>query len=1215
MVKGLRSCQSCRLFLKYFALSVLLSFCYPFAPPVFSKTYVIDSDPTRLAGNGIDLNTILGVPWIILPWPAEQEGRPNCHFLGSGEGWLVPQDDARFVLRRKAGRWNAIRFPSYPSIGQAAVFALNEKDVWLPCQTDIPYKQNLLHFDGKEWTEVRTPNTLRIKSLFFTSPNSGWAGCEWGQLIRYDGGRWRMHPFPLSRHIDGLFFDSPSHGYAITDLPISICEYSRDGWKIIPTDCGNPAIRDLIFFLWGSNGPWPPETLNLPEQCIKPAHQEIPDDTVETTVPISSVIWVHRTASVQSKAGSRVLNVSRFGPDDIVFAGLVGRAEGPDGSDLRQYGLFSKSGLERKVVLKTSRPARNRFQDAVFTVHADPQARYEHGVCISDLDGDAKEDLYAVVTQSTNRLYHFTDGYLQKTDIAENAGVAAGTLLDSTKPNYDEAASSADTRNDGSQDLFVTSLYGPNLLFEQIRRGLFRNFGRSGISRRLGFSASASWADVNCDGFIDLVVCNSDSGNRLFLNNGAGIFTDRTRESGIGTKPGSGSAVFGDIDGNGRPDLFVPAGGRRSLLYVNEGPCGDGAVPFFREQASSLGFGAEDTLSLSSSAVFGDPDNDGDLDLFVTNMAGPCRLYLNDGKGRFTDRTSSSGILEQGLSQSALFLDADNDGKQDLFIGGLDTSSLYLNLGGGRFVRNDSERHKCFVSGMACGDLDEDGDPDIYLTDSFSTSRWLINRTDTGGYLRLIIRGTRSNADAVGAAVYLYDEGFAGDPDHLLGMREVSGSSICNSMSSRVVLFGVPDGLPKDVLVRFPSGIRRTYRGMKPGFSRELFEEDGLARLRSRAEKWLIRNGRDPIRQMRAGVVGLFLFLTVSSLMILKRKSRTEGRIVRFAFAVSLPVFLLLFYVLRNAGVFPGIVFPFAFGYAVSLAGFHYGSRILGGEQARMEALEKCFLSLNAFFHGEWGARKLNRIQLYAGNMDQEAAASGEMREGLAESIRDFQKLVVPEIDRLLGCLQASGVFRPAASEIRNRMRASSAALERLAEETAGRVEGRRGSATRTVESIHLLRESLRDLRKNAETHFTCRPAEWIEKTVGEYAAEGRSVGYECRISPEAAGRIRPAEFAQILDNLLRNSLRAAPDGEARIIFHGNADLLWVDVEDDGPGVPEPVRERLFREKVTTRKKSGGFGLYHAARVLKKYGGEIRLVETREGKTVFQVQLKRVDNA
>ncbi|MDM7924600.1 MAG: HAMP domain-containing sensor histidine kinase, partial [bacterium] len=170
-------------------------------------------------------------------------------------------------------------------------------------------------------------------------------------------------------------------------------------------------------------------------------------------------------------------------------------------------------------------------------------------------------------------------------------------------------------------------------------------------------------------------------------------------------------------------------------------------------------------------------------------------------------------------------------------------------------------------------------------------------------------------------------------------------------------------------------------------------------------------------------------------------------------------------------------------------------------------------------------------------------------------------------------------------------------------------------SAVRTVESTHLLQESLRDLRKNLETHFTCRPAEWIEKTAAEYAAEGRPVSHDCVIGPDAAGRIRPAEFAQILDNLVRNGLRAAPDGEIKIIFHGNADLLFVDVEDNGPGVPEPVREKLFAERVTTRKSSGGFGLYHAARVVKKYGGEMRLVETGEGKTVFQIQLKRVDNA
>ncbi len=1213
MLKGLLGCLFRRSILKLIVLPVLLWF----ASDGFSGTFTVLADSIHLARNGIDLQPILGIPWKVLPQSPVEGGISRYHFLNSRQGWFIAQETEQFPYHWADGRWTPVRLPADRPVTGGALFALDEENVWLSFQTGVPYKHNLLHFDGRQWTETRTPNYLRIVSLFFTSPESGWAGCEWGQLMRYDGGQWRLEPFPVSRHICGFSFDTPSAGFAFTDVPVTLCGYDGKEWKTVPLESGGSVARDMLSVFWGFPRVKDPDIPDFLRQCRESVSPNFAADTVRIPYRVPLSVWVHHSRPVQAvSAGSRVLYARSPGDSEITLAGQGDRMADADGNECRAFELFSKSGLERKVVLVAPRPGRDILKERVFSEHADAQTRNEHGVCVSDLDGDGKEDLYAVATQSTNRLYRFTAPYTQKTEIAEMAGVAAGMILDDMKPNYDEGASSADTRNDGSQDLFVTSLYGPNILFEQVRRGRFRNFKRSGLSRKTGFSASASWADVNNDGFIDLLVCNSDSGNVLFVNNGAGIFTDRTAEAGLTLKPGSGSAVFGDINGDGRPDLFVPRGGRKSLLYVNQGPCGSGAVPKFREEASARGFGDEDTLSLSTSAVFGDPDNDGDLDLFVTKMTGPCGLYWNDGKGFFRDGTAGSGIVENGLSQTALFLDADNDGNTDLFVGGRDTSSLYLNLGDGRFARNASERHKCFVSGMACADLDEDGDPDLYLTDSFSASRWLVNRTDTGRHLRLKIRGTRSNADAVGARVFLYDAGFAGDPSRLKGMREVSGSAVCNSMSSRVVLFGVPDGKPKDVRVRFPSGIERTWASVAPGGGTlELFEEEGLAHLRSRAGKWLVRNGRDPLRQARAGVIALFLILTASSLTVFKRRNRSEGRIVRFSMAASFPVFLLLFHVLRNTGVLPGIVFPFAFGYAVSLAGFHYGSRILGGEQARMEALEKCFVSLNAFFHGEWGARKLNRIQLYAGNLDSTEASSGEIREGLNESVRDYQKLIVPEIERLLAHLQASGMFRPAVSEIRNRLQAASAALGRIEGETAGRAGGMRGAAARTVESIHLLQESLRDLRKNLETHFTCRPAEWIEKTAAEYTADGRTVSHECRINTDAAGRIRPAEFAQILDNLVRNGLRAAPEGEIRIILHGNADLLLVDVEDNGPGVPEPVRERLFREKVTTRKQSGGFGLVHAARVVKKYGGEMRLVETGGGKTVFQIQLKRVDNA
>ena len=148
------------------------------------------------------------------------------------------------------------------------------------------------------------------------------------------------------------------------------------------------------------------------------------------------------------------------------------------------------------------------------------------------------------------------------------------------------------------------------------------------------------------------------------------LFADRTVKLGLKTSVPANSletcprfaagAAWGDIDGDRRLDLFLPRGDLTPQLFVNGGPSG------FREEAAARGVAAR--VGFQMGAVFVDIDNDGDSDLYVT-ADGPNVLYLNDGKGAFTDAPAKLGLGAGNLNHSsASFADYDNDGRLDVYV-------------------------------------------------------------------------------------------------------------------------------------------------------------------------------------------------------------------------------------------------------------------------------------------------------------------------------------------------------------------------------------------------------------------------------------------------------------------------------------------------------------------------------------------------------------------
>jgi hypothetical protein len=333
--------------------------------------------------------------------------------------------------------------------------------------------------------------------------------------------------------------------------------------------------------------------------------------------------------------------------------------------------------------------------------------------------------------------------------------------------------------------------------------------------------------------------------NELYHNRGDGTFTEVARESGAADPGGAGlGVVAADFDNDGRPDLFVANDGTPNALMHNET-----AVSGLRSAVSSddkgrrltrlrftniglvsgVAYGEAGTMRAGMGADAGDFDGDGRLDLVITNFQHePNSLYRNAGAQRFTEVSYPSGVGTPSvlkLKFGVAFLDADGDGLLDLYVGDghvfdnvaqfddtasyEQTDQLYLNQGGGHFAEVSREAGPAFQTagvtrGVAVGDYDSNGTPDVLINRSGQTARLL--RT---GWLRphawigFALRGTRSNRSAIGARVTVRTpKGFQ--------LREVrSGSSYLSQPDLRP-LFGLGDVSRADqvrVTVRWPSGI------------------------------------------------------------------------------------------------------------------------------------------------------------------------------------------------------------------------------------------------------------------------------------------------------------------------------------------------------------------------------------------------------------------------
>lgn len=429
----------------------------------------------------------------------------------------------------------------------------------------------------------------------------------------------------------------------------------------------------------------------------------------------------------------------------------------------------------------------------------------------------------------------------------------------------------ADFTNNGFPDVFImrgawlgSEGRHPNSLLRNNGDGTFTDVTREAGLLDFHPTGSIAWADFDGDGHVDLFVGHEQTGmeaapSKLFRNNGDGTFTDVSRATGLIADGFVKGAVWGDINNNGRPDLFVSRMNEPNLLFLNLGPDATGNWRFEEIGAQA---GVQEPLA-SFTSWFWDFNQNGYEDLFVSGyfmdpgdtarellglepLGEMPRLYRNNGDGTFTDITREAGLWKLMYTMGANFGDFSNNGLPDIYIGtgdpdlqALMPNRAFLNLGNERFAEVTLQSrlgHLQKGHAVSFADFNHNGRLDIHANiggalegDNYMNA-FFVNGTEEGSWVSLELLGRTSNRSGLGARIRVASESGSG-PLRFTTVRS-GGSFGASPMRQHVGLDGYTGSLRAEV--QWPSGEVTRHEGLHPR-THWLLDEDGTSTRLERA--------------------------------------------------------------------------------------------------------------------------------------------------------------------------------------------------------------------------------------------------------------------------------------------------------------------------------------------------------------------------------------------
>lgn len=464
------------------------------------------------------------------------------------------------------------------------------------------------------------------------------------------------------------------------------------------------------------------------------------------------------------------------------------------------------------------------------------------GMSSCDFNQDGWDDLSFVLENDTQKIYLNNHGVFE---LAPFSIFSFGQNKQLLWVDYD---------NDYDLDIFLIKKDGVNILFQNDGNFQFTDVTlNSGLSMDVAANTSASFADYDLDGFLDIYVCKYTAAgdstnlahlNNLYRNNGNGTFTDVTLNSGMDNYLAPTlQSIWLDYNNDGLPDLFV-ANDRASWenkFYENNG---DGTFSNVTALTQTAMIG-RDPMSIS----LGDYNNDGSQDLFVSDSGTPSQpsgtLFSQTVNLAYVNQAFNLGISIPANQWGSTWLDYNNDGYLDLFVATGDfpiSKNFFFRSDSANYFEIDTsiflEDYFANSFGVARADFNRDGFSDIAVVNISPPSNFLwLNSQNTNNYIRISLEGTVSNSMAIGTLIKVYAN------NQVYSKYTVCGENYMGQNSQHNIFGLDQDTIIDSVHIKYLSGIIDKY------YNLAVNQEYRFTEGETKRDVYLDINGNNPFCQ------------------------------------------------------------------------------------------------------------------------------------------------------------------------------------------------------------------------------------------------------------------------------------------------------------------------------------------------------------------------------